>query len=298
MDSLASNRTSGSPASDEVSQELSFRGADGDKLVGDVWGDPSSPPVVLLHGGGQTRHAWGQTGSRLAAAGWYAIAVDQRGHGDSDWISDGDYGADAYVRDLAAIHDQCHSAPAVVGASLGGIAGMLAVGEKVRSFPALVLVDCAPRLEDVGVRKIIDFMSGGREGFSSIEEAADSIARYLPHRKRPKDVSGLAKNLRQKQNGRYHWHWDPKFIEGRRNPPGPRDPSRLIDAAKEIEIPSLLVRGRMSDVVSEENAREFLQLVPHAEFVDVSGAGHMVAGDRNDIFSDAVVAFLEKLNTQ
>jgi pimeloyl-ACP methyl ester carboxylesterase len=81
-------------------------------------------------------------------------------------------------------------------------------------------------------------------------------------------------------------------MSGDRTPGGRRDPERLERAAATLRVPVLLVRGRMSDIVSEEGARAFLAIVPHAEFVDVSDAGHMVAGDRNDVFTDAVARFL------
>jgi pimeloyl-ACP methyl ester carboxylesterase len=130
------------------------------------------------------------------------------------------------------------------------------------------------------------------EGFASLEEAADAIAAYVPHRPRPKDLSGLSKNLRRGEDGRYRWHWDPKFVGGERPPGASQDPDRLVRAARSLRIPTMLVRGRMSDICSEQAAREFLALVPHAQYVDVADASHMVAGDRNDIFTDAVVRFL------
>ena len=131
------------------------------------------------------------------------------------------------------------------------------------------------------------------EGFDSLEEVAEAIANYQPHRKRPRDISGLEKNLRQGEDGRWRWHWDPAFLA---RPPGGAEPprGRLEAAARALEVPTLLVRGRASDVLSEELAREFLGLVPGAEYVDVADAAHMVAGDRNDAFTLAVSRFLSR----
>ena len=146
-------------------------------------------------------------------------------------------------------------------------------------------------MEPTGVVRIMDFMTARPEGFASLEEAADAIASYLPHRKGPRDLRGLEKNLRRRDDGRYRWHWDPRFMQSdgvRRLP----DLSELDRAARAVRIPTLLVRGRMSDLLSEDGAQHFLELVPHARFVDVSGAGHMVAGDRNDVFTQAVIDFL------
>lgn len=274
---------------------LTFVGANGNRLVADAVGDPHAPPVLFLHGGGQTRHAWGGTAEVVAQAGLFSVVLDQRGHGDSDWATDGDYGLPAFVADLRAVAASLQSAPALVGASLGGLASLMAEGEgEVRLARAVVLVDCAHRLERDGAQRIYDFMTAQPEGFSSLEEARDAIASYLPHRPRSSDLSGLSKNLRLQADGRYRWHWDPQFIAGARTPKAALAVGRLAEAAKGLKVPTLLVRGRMSDVLSEEAAREFLTLCPQAEYADVSGAGHMVAGDRNDAFTTAVANFLAK----
>jgi non-heme chloroperoxidase len=247
----------------------------------------------MLHGGGQTRYAWGGTAAALAAAGRYVVNMDLRGHGDSGWAPDGDYSLEAFVRDLELVARELPHPPAVVGASLGGLAALLTSGETAPSLvSALVLVDIAPRMDPVGVERIVDFMTGNPDGFATLEEAADAIAGYMPHRPRPKDLRGLQKNLRFGQDGRWRWHWDPAFMTGKQRPGATRDPVRLERAAAALQIPVMLVRGRMSDIVSEAGAEAFLKVCPRAGFVDVSEAGHMVAGDQNDVFTDAVVRFL------
>lgn len=275
--------------------------ADGISLVADVAGDPGDPVVVLLHGGGQTRHAWGGALQALARTGWLALSVDLRGHGDSDWSPDGVYDIDRFAADVVAVGAQ-YPRSVFVGASLGGIAALTAIGESPTQFAGgLVLVDDVPRLEAVGVSRIRDFMALGVAGFDSLEAVADAVASYLPHRERPSDLSGLRKNVRQRQDGKWVWHWDPAFFNrvGQRDSYGeptagqltPSD--RLARAARRITVPTLLVRGGASDVVSPEGARELKELIPHSHTVDVAGAGHMVAGDRNDRFNDAVLDFLD-----
>ena len=192
--------------------------------------------------------------------------------------------------------------PVLIGASLGGIASLTAIAETPPPpiARALVLVDVAPRIEQAGVARIGEFMTGHLDGFASLEEVADAIQTYNPHRPRPKDLSGLKKNLRQRADGRWAWHWDPRFVSGRFGSPDETrssltDGDRLQNAARRLTLPTLLVRGRISDLLSEEGAQELLRLVPKAELVDVAGAGHMVAGDRNDLFNDAIVAFLDRL---
>jgi pimeloyl-ACP methyl ester carboxylesterase len=276
-------------------------GRDGNRIAADVAGSAGDPPVILLHGGGQTRHSWGTTLRALGEHGWRAYAVDLRGHGDSEWAADGDYTLDAFAGDILAIRRTFDAAPALVGASLGGVASLAAIGEHPDEdvARALVLVDVAPRIEEQGRLRIGAFMAEHmNDGFGSLEEVADAIAAYNPHRPRPTDLRGLEKNLRRRDDGRWYWHWDPQFIGGRLGGQDETrssliDPVRLQAAARALTVPTLLVRGRVSDLLSEEGAQELLQLVPHAKLVDVAGAGHMVAGDRNDLFNDAVVTFLE-----
>jgi pimeloyl-ACP methyl ester carboxylesterase len=288
-----------------------FKGASGNMLAGDVYGE-EGPPVLLLHGGGQTRHAWKKTGDLIARMGRVAYAVDQRGHGDSEWVADGAYQYTDFAADARVLGDTLAERsgvrPAVVGASLGGMAALLGNSPpgkspdkaqgKAQHFSALVLVDITPRVDIEGVSKIQGFMRAQlREGFGSIAEAADAVAAYLPHRPRPRSHEGLKKNLRLHPDGRWRWHWDPRFLEGnRRIGAGSEEVERaLVSAAKRVTIPALLVRGGSSELVQEEHAKDFLKLVPHASYVDVSGARHMVAGDRNDQFANAIEAFLRTI---
>jgi non-heme chloroperoxidase len=277
--------------------QATFTGRDGLTLAADVAGPVDGPPVVLIHGGGQTRHAWGTTLSSVAARGWRGISIDQRGHGDSQWDPEGDYTADAFADDLLAVAKTLSQPPVLIGASLGGLASLIVTGEHHASR-GLVLVDVAPTIERDGVNRIGAFMTQNLDGFASLDEVADAIAAYNPHRPRPTNLDGLRKNVRQHDDGRWYWHWDPQFVIGKF---GSTDETRgldiranrLHDAARAVDVPALLVRGRMSDLLSEEGARELLELIPHAGYADVAGAGHMVAGDRNDVFNDAVLGFLD-----
>ena len=280
-------------------------GANGLRLAADVGGPDDGPTVVLLHGGGQTRHSWAGTWRVLVDAGWHAWSLDLRGHGESDWSEDGDYSLDAFAGDIVAVTASLPSPPILVGASLGGLTSLVAVTEAPdpeRVARALVLVDVAHRVEVAGRERIGAFMTGNIDGFASLEEAADAIAAYNPHRPRPTDLSGLAKNLRQRPDGRWVWHWDPRFVMGKFGSADETrasviDPHRLEAAVDALRLPALLVRGRSSDLLSEEGAQDFLARVPHAEFADVAGAGHMVAGDRNEIFNRAILDFLERHRT-
>jgi non-heme chloroperoxidase len=183
--------------------------------------------------------------------------------------------------------------PILVGASMGGGVSLITIGEGHLEAAALVLVDMAPQIELEGSRRIQAFMDQKPEGFDTLQEVADAIANYQPHRPRPRQLDGLAKNVRLGADGKYHWHWDP----ARRRTWGNRQVyrERLHTCADQLNVPTLLVRGGLSDVLSEEGAQRFLAQCPHAEYVNVANAAHMVAGDRNDIFAESVIAFLKRV---
>jgi pimeloyl-ACP methyl ester carboxylesterase len=278
---------------------------DGLTLVGDEWGDPAAPPVLMLHGAGQNRHAWKSTAAVLADHGWYVLTVDARGHGDSDWSKHGHYDAEHTGGDVLALLDRFDRRPVVIGASMGGMAALAA--QHLRGgdlFRALVLVDIAPGFAFEGAERIISWMAGNPNGFATLEDASDAMASYNPHRPRPKDLSGLAKVLRHGEDGRWHWRWDPIYITSKPGfAAGDRNlmrahmdamNERLLTAARDISAPLLLVRGGRSDLVTEEVARDFQAKVPGSEYVDVADTGHMVAGDDNDAFTNVVLEFLER----
>lgn len=278
-----------------------WQGSAGIGIAGDTWGEPDGQLVVLLHGGGQTRHAWKGTGELLGAAGYFAVAFDARGHGDSDWAADGSYGQDVMVRDLERVMETLGKPrPVLVGASMGGATSLIAVGEGHVDAGALILVDIAPRQDAVGVSKVKSFMAQRPEGFDSLEEVAHAIGKYQPQRSGPRTVDGLAKNVRQGADGRFYWHWDPRLIQT--NPDHTQRvqrrearAQRMEASARRLTLPTLLVRGGLSDVLSEDGVRQFLELCPSSDYVNVTDAGHMVVGDRNDLFGHAVIAFLERV---
>ena len=276
---------------------MHFKGHGDIKIAADVWGSNNQELVILLHGGGQTRHAWGETGKKLAEAGYHSVALDLRGHGDSEWDADGDYSIRAYKDDLVSVINEIGRPARLVGASLGGMASLALAGDEINSnlCTALIMVDIGIYPDPVGSDRIVSFMLSGEQGFDSLEDAAKSISDYLPHRKQPKDPEGLKKNLRLKDDGRYYWHWDPRFIRRR---PGSRDRGYFdlqLKAAEKVTIPALLIRGALSDVVTMEDVDYFLSVISHAKFVEIEKAAHMIAGDRNDIFAEETIKFLKSL---
>ena len=272
-----------------------YTGFGGIKLAAAVGGEASAQPVILLHGGGQTRHAWERAARELVAEGYFVICPDARGHGDSAWAEDGNYRLDAFAADLRAIMATLEKRPALIGASLGGGTSLLVVGTgSVPAASALVLVDIVPRPDPAGVGNIVRFMGSNPEGFANLDEAAEAVTAYNPHRPRTTDHSGLMKNLRLRADGRLYWHWDPKFLapEFRLDPEEYQ--AQLEAATLGVRVPTLLVRGAMSDIVSEEAAAALLRAFRGCVLVVVAGGGHMVAGDKNDVFNAAVSGFLKR----
>ncbi|MGP0030091.1 MAG: alpha/beta fold hydrolase [Acidimicrobiales bacterium] len=274
-------------------ERVVFTGFEGVQLVADVRGASDAWPVLFLHGGGQTRHAWGAAAHIVADQGWRTVALDLRGHGESDWAPNGDYSFTALGADCVAVADQLGRPPILVGASLGGMAAMLAEGTSDRTVSCgLVLVDIAPKTNDEGIARIKAFMESGIDGFDSLEDAAAAIAAYTPQRRRAANPAGLQKVLRRRGD-RWYWHWDPEVIGHDRTEVVPGHLAGLLDVATgNIHVPTLLVRGLLSDVVTEEGVDDLLARIPGATVIEVGGAAHMIAGDQNDAFADAVVAFL------
>lgn len=271
-----------------------FTASDGLVLAGDVGGPEGAPVVVLMHGGGQTRHSWAGAMRALVSAGYRVVNLDARGHGESEWSNARAYSIDDRVKDVQAVVSGLDVPFALVGASMGGLTSIHAVGEGL-SPAAMVLVDIVPDMEPKGVERIVNFMNAHLGGFASLDEAAGAVAAYYPERPRPADPSGLMKNLRLRGDGRLYWHWDPVIFQVE-DPSNFREPLERSTAKlhERTDVPVLVVRGKLSDIVSDASIASFRKQVPHAEVVDVSGAGHMVAGDKNDAFNSAVIAFLAR----
>ena len=279
---------------------MKFKVDSGLELVASEWGNANDPLVVLMHGGGQTRHAWGSTGAVLSESGFYVLSLDLRGHGDSQWHPDGDYLIDSYKDDLISILNQVGKPASLVGASLGGMVSLSLASDlnKKDLVTSLVMVDIGLYPNEKGSNEIVSFMQSGIKGFSNLNEASDAVSAYLPHRKRPRDNRGLEKNLRLKEDGRYYWHWDPRFLDERDDDSRENQKEKNIRLAKNISIPTLLIRGALSNVVTQKEVDDFLTIIPHSEFQEIEKAAHMVAGDRNDIFANSAIKFLKKISTK
>ncbi|MGO9385454.1 MAG: alpha/beta fold hydrolase [Mycobacterium sp.] len=278
-------------------QTVELSGHNGITLVADEWNGGADtaghPTILMLHGGGQNRFSWKNTGQILADEGFHVIAMDSRGHGDSDRAPGADYAVETLTADVMHVLDAIGRPVMIIGASMGGLTGILAAHragpDKVSQ---LVLVDVVPRFEKGGSARIREFMMGNIDGFDTLEQAADAVAAYLPYRTKPRSPEGLKKNLRLR-DGRWYWHWDPAFMTKPGDDPELRT-EKFEHAAGSLTIPVLLIRGKLSDVVSREGVQHFLTTVPNAEFVELPDAGHTAAGDDNDAFTEVVVNFVKR----
>jgi len=255
------------------------------------WGRSAAPPVVCLHGGGQTAYMWEELGAALAPT-HHVFAPDLPGHGDTDPVDEMDR------RSLAAtipplLDEFGIERAAFVGASLGGIVSLTLAAVEPGRVASIALIDIGHRLEDEGVNRIIDFMTR-HESFASPEEAAVEVAEYLPHR-RAVNPDNLRRNLRERPDGRWVWkHMFARRLRGVGPPVGGwRELVAGMDReAAALRCPVLVLRGAASDVLSNEGAEEIASLIPDARLATVGSAGHHAAGDNPETTVDLVRDFL------
>ncbi len=272
-----------------------FSGPRGNRLVADVRGPEDGIPVVLAHGTGQSRHSWGATVEALGARGLRAIAYDLRGHGESDRT--GQYSVEAHADDLRAILAEVGAPAILVGASLGGIAMLDVLGGEAPPAPAraLVLIDIGHRFAAGGTDRIDGFMAGTIGGFDSLDAAAAAIADYLPHRGPRRPGGGLLKTLEERADGRFYWRWDPAMLVGRPKLDMAAFERKIVAELGRVDIPTLVIRGASSEILTRDTAEEMLDILPRGQLAEVAGAHHMVAGDDNNAFMAALLAFIDAL---
>ncbi len=285
-------------AIDRGLRAAAFSGPDGNRLAADIGGPEDGVPVVLAHGTGQSRHSWGAIAEALGARGLRAIAYDLRGHGDSDRT--GHYSVAAHAGDLRAVLAAAGGPAILVGASLGGVAMLDLLGDAARpaTARALVLIDIGHRIATGGPARIDGFMAGTVGGFDSLEEAAAAIARYLPHREPRRPGGGLLKTLERRDDGRYYWRWDPAMLAGRQPLDLAAYERKVAADLRRVTVPTLVVRGANSEILTRETAEEMLDILPDGRLVEVAGAHHMVAGDDNNAFMAALLAFIDALDPE
>lgn len=269
-----------------------YRG-DGLELVGEAFGDPAAPPILFFHGGGQSRSAWRGSARIVGVAGYYGVTFDLRGHGESEWATDGDYLLDAYGRDVEALLQQFDRQVTLVGASRGGQASLVGGSRHPDRVRMVMLADVAPLMRDDGVDGIRAFFAEGEAGFGTPDQAADSLARHLGQ-PRMGDSSRLTRSMRQDASGRWHWHWDPATGHAEFLHP-PSEGEAILAAAARITSPVVLVRAELSHLLTDQGVAHFRELTPQLQVVTAMGVGHMFTADRNDGFAAELLDWLAKV---
>lgn len=255
------------------------------------WGDPANPPLVLLHGVGQTCHTWDLFAAAMSPH-FHVMAFDQRGHGDTDWAADKDYSRHSMVEDVGAFTTALGlDRFFLTGMSMGGANSLSFTAKNPDRVEALVVVDVGPRVENKGVQNIRNFMKDFRE-FDSLDEAAAVIHKFNP--RRPLEIIRkytVVYNLKQLPSGKWTWKYDTYFSEGHSRINVKQMQEELSQEVKKIACPTLLVKGAESDVLSLDGARLLQTAIPGSEFALVAGAGHSVMGDNPPGFEAAVREF-------
>lgn len=270
-------------------QTVSYKG-DGLALSGEAFGDPEAAPVLFFHGGGQSRNAWRGSARQVAEAGFYGIAFDLRGHGESGWAADGDYHVEAFARDVEVLLAQFTRRVTLVGASRGGQAALIGGSRHPARIRLIMLADVAPDMPDDGIDGIRQFFAEGAKGYDCLEAAADALSHHLDQ-PRVADPARLARSMRQDDKGRWHWHWDPAAGNDEFLHP-PSENEAVVAAAARVTSPLVMVRAELSHLVNDTNTVRFKVLAPHLDVLTAPGAGHMFTADRNDAFAAQLLAQL------
>jgi pimeloyl-ACP methyl ester carboxylesterase len=252
------------------------------------WGTAGEPPMLLLHGGAQTAHSWDEVAPDFARD-HHVLALDQRGHGDTDWAPDGRYRRDDFVADIRAfLDDRDWPAPIIVALSLGGLNSIAFAARHPDRITGLVVVDVAPTISSAGGQAIAAQL--GVRDFASFEEAVERAHAFNPRRSLENIRTRLRHSLRQSAEGTWTYKFDTRIGSGGLE----SDFERLWDAVRDIRCPTLLVRGAQSAILARETAARFLRELPGSAVVEVPGAGHSVMGDNPSGFVSAVRPFLAR----
>jgi len=256
------------------------------------WGTQGLPPALFLHGGGLNVHTWDLVCAMLKTER-HCLALDQRGHGDSEWSPVMDYVTETHAGDLEAFVDHLGLDRFVlVGMSLGGANALAWAGAHSRRLAALVLVDVGPEVRQAGVRKIAAFTSEATP-LDSVEEFVTRALTFNPRRDATLLRRSLLHNLRRMPDGKWMWKYDQRH-RGRALDPAAAERRRelLWSAVAKVSCPTLVVRGAESDVFHEEDGERLVQRLPDGRFITIPRAGHTVQGDNPKDLAAALRDFI------
>ena len=270
-----------------------YLGANGLRFHYQEWGSSKAPPMLLLHGFSQDGHSWDEF-ARALQGEYHIVALDQRGHGDSSWAPDHDYGAGAMIKDLEHVVKGLgwHTTPFVLcGMSMGGRNSMLLAAKHPKWVSRLVIVDVGPEIMQKGAENIRRFVQGA--DVLTFDEFVQQAMKFNPRRPEANIRERLGFRLKRLRNGKYTWKIDPVLRDP--NAPRPRLGRRrdLWKVVAKIVCPTLVVRGGVSDVFAKETGQKMAQVMANARFATVPKAGHSVMGDNPAGFEKAVRRFLK-----
>jgi esterase len=252
------------------------------------WGPPDATPVLLLHGSNQSAHSWDLVSLNLSDR-YHVFALDQRGHGDSEWTRDLDYSLAAKAEDAKAfIEDQGLQSCIILAHSMGGMVAMRLLLAYPELAQALVLVDVGPELSAAGTKIVSSFVSHNVE-FDDLEEFLDNVVKYDPFRSREHISRTVKYNMLRRVDGKYVSKVDHRRVDG------PSEPQPSLEDLSGLDCPVLLVRGRESDVLEPDAAERFVSVLPRGRLVTVDKAGHNVHSGNTSGFLSAIGPFLAEL---
>ncbi len=258
------------------------------------WGTAGLPPALFLHGGGLTAHTWGLVCLALRRD-LHCIALDQRGHGDSEWSPGCDYSIESNVGDIAGFIDQLTFDKLVlVGMSMGGIHSIAYAARHSKRLKALVIVDTGPDVRVENVRRTAEFISAPAE-LDSVDEFVERALKFNPMRDRSVLEHSIIHNLRMLPNGKVTWKYDRRHRSSTTTEDVVENLRNLWDAVPYIKCPTLVVKGGLSQRLSDDDAERLATTLPDGRWVTVEDAGHTVQGDNPRLLIEVIRGFLAEL---
>lgn len=242
------------------------------------WGTPGRRPILFLHGGALTAHTWDLCCLAMRDD-YHCLALDQRGHGDSDWAPDIDYSITAQREDVRGFAEAVGLDNFVlVGMSMGAINGLAYAIQYPETLSALVLIDAGPNVRRPGSSRIRDFVNGGAEP-ESLDQIIARALSFNPRRDPLILRRSLMHNLRQGPDGNWTWKYDRRRFQGMGGERHADERRGLADRLANVACPTLVVRGAESDVFGDEDAERLAAGLPDGRWVKIPKAGHTVQGD-------------------
>ena len=288
-------RAMGVKFTNENAPQDKFVNANGMRFHYLEWGNPDNPPMLLLHGFAQTCHSWDFVALGFSD-NYRVIVLDQRGHGDSDWASDGDYSPETQQEDISGVVNELGLDNFVLmGLSMGGRNSFTYAANNSGKVKALVVVDAAPQNMQQGTQNIRSFVQQDDE-LDSVDAFVERVLQYNPRRD-PQQVRGsILHNLKELPSGKWTWKYDRALRSpGRRMGSDAETEKRLWGYIESLQCPTLLVRGGASDIVAMDTADRMHKAIPNSRIATIEGAGHLVMGDSPSGFQAAVTEFLASL---